>query len=428
MLNNCLTKEGFMMGKEIKRFDFKRLPKNPNFFWRFLLRVVCKVGLRLRKFTLRKHNMEGLKAPYILLSNHASMVDLMVAQVGVLPARLNNVATIEAFHDWTEWLFRNLGVVCKRKFTKDLQLIKNIKHCLFEYGNVFCIYPEARYSLDGCTSYLPASLGKMLKMFKVPVVVLNLKGNFLAHPQWGTVGNRNPVEADMTQVFTKEDLEKLSVEEINKKLREAFEYDDYAWQRENKIAIDNPKRAEGLHSLLYQCPHCKTEHQTYSEGTHIWCENCGKRWYMNEYGVLSATEGETEFSHIPDWFKWQRANVREEVRSGTYHIEDEVRIDTMPNARGFIKQGNGHFVHTVEGMTISGNAYGKPFTLVKTPLEQESVHIEYHYKYGGDVLDVATIDENYWIYPLTKCDIITKVSLATEEIYFMNCEKLHKSN
>ena len=428
MLNNCLTKEGFMMGKEIKRFDFKRLPKNPNFFWRFLLRVVCKVGLRLRKFTLRKHNMEGLKAPYILLSNHASIVDLMVAQVGVLPARLNNVATIEAFHDWTEWLFRNLGVVCKRKFTKDLQLIKNIKHCLFEYGNVFCIYPEARYSLDGCTSYLPASLGKMLKMFKVPVVVLNLKGNFLAHPQWGTVGNRNPVEADMTQVFTKEDLEKLSVEEINKKLREAFEYDDYAWQRENKIAIDNPKRAEGLHSLLYQCPHCKTEHQTYSEGTHIWCENCGKRWYMNEYGVLSATEGETEFSHIPDWFKWQRANVREEVRSGTYHIEDEVRIDTMPNARGFIKQGNGHFVHTVEGMTISGNAYGNPFTLVKTPLEQESVHIEYHYKYGGDVLDVATIDENYWIYPLTKRDIITKVSLATEEIYFMNCEKLHKSN
>ena len=372
--------------------------------------------------------MEGLKAPYILLSNHASIVDLMVAQVGVLPARLNNVATIEAFHDWTEWLFRNLGVVCKRKFTKDLQLIKNIKHCLFEYGNVFCIYPEARYSLDGCTSYLPASLGKMLKMFKVPVVVLNLKGNFLAHPQWGTVGNRNPVEADMTQVFTKEDLEKLSVEEINKKLREAFEYDDYAWQRENKIAIDNPKRAEGLHSLLYQCPHCKAEHQTYSEGTHIWCENCGKRWYMNEYGVLSATEGETEFSHIPDWFKWQRANVREEVRSGTYHIEDEDRIDTMPNARGFIKQGNGHFVHTVEGMTISGNAYGKPFTLVKTPLEQESVHIEYHYKYGGDVLDVATIDENYWIYPLTKRDIITKVSLATEEIYFMNCEKLHKSN
>ena len=415
------------MGKEIKRFDFKRLPKNPNCFWRFLLKVISKIGLKLRKFTLRKHNMEGLKAPYILLSNHASIVDLMVAQVAVLPERLNNVATIEAFHDYTEWLFRNLGVVCKRKFTKDLQLIKNIRYCLFEYGNVFCIYPEARYSLDGCTSYLPDSLGKMLKMFKVPVVVLNMKGNYLAHPQWGKIGNSNPVEADMTQVLTKEDLEVLSVEEINAKIRKAFEYDDYAWQRDNKIALNNPKRAEGLNGLLYQCPNCKSEHQMNSKGSELWCENCKKRWNMTEYGELKAQEGETEFSHIPDWFKWQRQNVRDQVRNGTYHVEDDVRIDTMPNARGFIKQGNGHFVHTTSGMTITGTAYGKPFTLVKTPLEQESVHIEYHYKYGGDVFDVATINENYWIYPLTKRDILTKVSLATEEIYFMHKENLHKT-
>ena len=50
-----------------------------------------------------------------------------------------------------------------------------------------------------------------------------------------------------------------------------------------------------------------------------------------------------------------------------------------------------------------------------------------NYKYGGDVFDVATIDENYWIYPLTKRDILTKVSLATEEIYFMHKENLHKT-
>ena len=415
------------MAKEVKRFDFRRPPKNPNFFWRFLLRNISRIGLSFRKFTLNKHNMENLRAPYILLSNHASMVDLMVAQVSVLPDRLNNVATIEAFHDYTECLFRNLGVIGKRKFTKDLALIKNIRYSLFELGNVFCVYPEARYSLDGCTSYLPESLGKMLKMLKVPVVVLNMKGNFVNCPQWNKISKRNPIIADMTQVITKEELETLSVDEINERVHKAFEYDDFAWQRDNKIVIDHPKRAEGLHSLLYQCPNCKTEHETYSEGSELWCAHCGKRWYMDEYGQLHAKEGETEFAHIPDWFKWQRANVREQVRNGTYHVEDDVRIDTMPNARGFIKQGNGHFVHTVEGMTITGTAYGEPFTLVKTPLEQESVHVEYAYKYGGDVFDVATINENYWIYPLTTRDILTKVSLATEEIYFLSKEKLHEN-
>ena len=409
---------------QVKRFDFKKPPKSPNFFWHWLLEVVSRVGLSFRKFTLNKHNMEGLKAPYIMLSNHASMVDLMAAQVAVRPDKLNNVATIEAFHDYTEWLFRNLGVICKRKFTKDLQLIKNIRYSLFELGNVFCIYPEARYSLDGCTSYLPEALGKMLKMFKVPVVVMNLKGNFLAHPQWNKKGANNPVVADMTQIITQEEIETLSVQEINERVQKAFVYNDFAWQRENKIVIDRKDRAQGLHSLLYQCPNCKTEHEMYSEGAELWCNHCGKRWYMDEYGVLSAKEGETEFSHIPDWFKWERANVREEVRSGKYHIEDEVRIDTMPNARGFIKQGNGHFVHNCEGISLTGTAYGEPFTLFKTPLEQESIHIEYDYKYGGDVFDLATIDENYWIYPLTKRDILTKVSLATEELYFLNKEKI----
>ena len=412
------------MKKEIKRFDFKKPPKNPNLFWRYLAKLVSLCGLSVKKYKLEKHNMKGLKPPYIMLANHASMVDFMVAQVAVHPARLNNVASIEAFHDYTEWLFRNLGVIGKRKFIKDLTLIKNIKYSLTEYKNVFCIYPEARYTLDGCTSYLPDSLGKMLKLFKVPVVVLKLQGNFVTNPQWTKHGKNSRIDADMTQIITKEEIENLSVDEINQKIKEAFVYDDFAWQRDNKVAIKHKKRADGLHSILYQCPNCKTEHKMNSAGTELWCEECGKRWYMDEYGVLSAKQGETEFSHIPDWFKWERANVREQVRNGTYHVEDDCRIDTMPNARGFIKQGNGHFVHTPEGMILTGTAYGEPFTVVKTPLEQESIHVEYGYKYGGDVFDIATANESYWFYPLTARDILTKVSLATEEIYFMHKENL----
>ena len=94
---------------------------------------------------------------------------------------------------------------------------------------------------------------KMLKMLKVPVVVLNMKGNFVNCPQWNKISKINPIIADMTQVITKEELETLSVDEINERVHKAFEYDDFAWQRDNKIVIDHPKRAEGLHSLLYQC-------------------------------------------------------------------------------------------------------------------------------------------------------------------------------
>ncbi|MBQ7408494.1 MAG: 1-acyl-sn-glycerol-3-phosphate acyltransferase [Clostridia bacterium] len=411
--------------KKIKRFDFKKKPITPNFFWNWLVRLVAKVGLNMRPYEFEYHNCEGLKAPYVLLSNHASMVDFMVMETITRPYKVNNVASIEVFHDYSEFLFRRLGVIAKRKFTHDLNLIRNIRYSL-DQGNVFCIYPEARYSLDGCTAYLPDSLGKMMKMLKVPVVVLNLKGNFVHCPQWNKIGKKNFIHADLIQVVTAEEIENLSADEINARIKEAFVYDDFAWQKANNIIIDHPKRANGLHSLLYQCPHCKTEYKMYSEGTELWCEECGKRWEMTELGEMKAKEGETEFSHIPDWVKWERANVREEVLNGTYHMEDEVRIDTMPNARGFIKQGNGYFTHDVNGMTLTGTAYGKPFTVKKDPLGQDSIHVEYDYKYGGDVFDIAEDDETYFFYPLNKRDILTKVAFAVEEIYFMHREKLIK--
>lgn len=412
------------MAKEIKRFDFKKPPRNPSKFWNAVARFISFTDLKKRGFICREHNTEGLKPPYILLSTHCSMVDFEVMQKVTYPYNTNNVASIETFHDYPEWLFRRLGVIGKRKFIKDLQLIKNIKYSLEKLKNVFCIYPEARYSLDGCTSYLPDSLGKMLKLFKVPVVVLNLKGCFITQPQWNKHNNKCHVEADFTQVLSKDNLEKYSVDQINSIIKENFVYDDFAWQKENNIVIDTKNRADGLHSILYQCPHCKKEFHMYSKDTKLWCDSCKKEWEMTELGELKALNGETEFSHIPDWFNWERANVRKEVRDGTYHIEDDVRIDTMPNASGFIKQGTGHFVQDCSGMTLTGTAYGKPFVLKKEGCEQESIHVEYNYKYGGDVFDVAVSDESYWFYPLNLRDILTKVSFATEEIYFMHKESI----
>ena len=125
--------------------------------------------------------------------------------------------------------------------------------------------------------------------------------------------------ATFTQLFKADDLRQCtSVNEINAKINEAFIYDDYKWQKENHIEIAYPKRAEGLHKVLYQCPHCKAEYKMSSNATKLRCDACGKTWTMSDYGELSADSGETEFSHIPDWYEWERAQVRAEVEAGTY--------------------------------------------------------------------------------------------------------------
>ena len=67
-----------------------------------------------------------------------------------------------------------------------------------------------------------------------------------------------------------------------------------------------------------------------SKGTEIYCTHCNKRWNLNEDGTLIALEGNTEFSHVPDWFEWQRSNVIKEVNDGAYSFEDDVEVYSLP--------------------------------------------------------------------------------------------------
>ncbi len=406
-----------MKKDKIKRFNFEKKPISPTFIMGLAKGIISFPDLRKRKAVLTKVGMEELEGkPYLLLVTHSSMVDFNLMLKGTHPYKVNNVMTLEGFKTYTEPLMRSLGVLGTRKFVTDLHLVKNMKYCVDKLKNIFVLFPEARYSLDGCTSYLPDSLGKMVRLLGVPVVILKIHGNFVTCPQWNKKNKKTFVEAEMKPIISAEETKSLSVEEINTRIAENFRYDDYAWQRDNKIVIDHPGRADGLHALLYKCPACKTEHQTDSAGTKLWCNCCKKTWEMDEYGQLHALEGETEFPHIPDWSNWERACVREEIENGTYYFEDEVRIETLPNAWKFYKQGMGKLIQTPEETRVECNYYGEPYVLRRSAKSLESMHIEYDYLGRGDCVDISVPDDSFWCY-LTKRDAVTKISFATEEIH-----------
>ncbi|MPM37369.1 hypothetical protein SDC9_83979 [bioreactor metagenome] len=266
---------------------------------------------------------------------------------------------------------------------------------------------------------MPESLGKLCQLLKVPVVSLIMHGHHVNSPYWNLRERGvKPTEAVMTQLFTAKELAEASVEEINARIREAFTYDDFAWQKEKGIRTPQPWRAEGLHKVLYQCPHCKAEYRMRSEGTKLICSACGKSWTMSELGELSADNGETEFSHIPDWYEWERENVRREIEAGTYAITCPVRVESLPNAAGYIHLGEGTLTHKGEGFHVCVSGKHGEFEMVKPVLSLYSCHIEYDYlgKYG-DCVDLNTLEDTWYCYP-HDCDFaVTKMALATEELY-----------
>lgn len=409
--------------KNNKRYKTAKYPIRQPLFFTWLIWVLSKIMLIGKKYKIEKVNMEGLKPPYILLSNHMQFIDFELVAVATYPHRLNNIVSVDGYYK-RAWLMELIGCIATRKFTQDLYLVKSIMHCL-RRGDVVCMYPEARYSSNGTTAYIPESVGKLIKLSKVPVVVALHHGNYLYTPFWNFRRKRKvPLKLKLTKILTPEQIKEMSVEEINAKLIEEFQYDEYKYQKENNILIKEPFRAEGLHKILYQCPHCLKEAMN-SKDSEIYCEECGKRWNLNEDGSLVALNGETKFTHIPDWFKWERQQVREQVRNGTYYYEDEVEVYSLPRCNKFIPLGKAHITHDHEnGFILEGTYRGETYRIPRRPLEINSLHLEYDHLHlkPFDCFDITTENDSFFCYPSQK-NVLTKLGFATEEIYLLNMEK-----
>ena len=408
------------MNKEFKKFDMKAPPIRQRHFLRPVTWALSFPFVALQHTRITKTNCDGLKPPYILLCNHNAFFDFQVATKAIFPHRANYVVAIDGFYGFPlkKWILRQVGGICKRKFTTDLMLIRHIRKVI-QNGDVIILYPEARYSLCGTQSELHESLGQLCKMLKVPVVTFKCVGNHIRTPFWNTKDRHVPyTEGHLTQLFTAEQLKAASVDEVNAKIAEALTYDDFAWQKENNIKVTCSYRAEGLHKVLYQCPHCNAEYKMSSKGDTIKCEHCGKSWRMTELGELVANDGETEFSHIPDWYEWERANVRREVREGKYCFEAECHVKSLPNGTKYYDIGNGTIVHDMDGFRLKGSGKYGDFEMERKSAGLEACHIEFNYlgKFG-DCIDLNTLDDTFYIYPHGDDFAVTKIALATEEIY-----------
>lgn len=407
------------MKKELKHFDMRIPPKKVKWFLKPIIPLIVNGNIRKHKPVITYVNTENIKGPFLLLANHNAFFDFSVSEYVLKKNEANYVVAIDGFLN-REWLLRNVGCICKRKFTKDIILVKHLKKVI-EMGNVCALYPEARYSLCGTTAVLPRSLGKLAKLLDTDIVTLICHGHHINSPFWDTSHDRGVkgTEATYKLLLTKEQVQNMDVDEINDLIIKEFQYDDFKWQKDNHVIVDDPNRAKGLHRVLYKCPICGEEHEMDSHGINLECKKCHSVWEMTTLGELKATNCKDIFTHIPDWYEWERSCVKEEIENGTYSSgELNVVIDSLPKDK-FIRLGNGTLIHDMNGFRLRGTDYDNDEIKVDIPpSESYSVHIEYQYLFKhGDCIDLNTINDTYYIYPEGKFNV-TKISLATEELYF----------
>lgn len=364
--------------------------------------------LMTRPFHLKiiKKNMADIKPPYLVLSTHQGFSDYYIAPLAMFPHRAIYVSDMEGFAAFGNRLYRGIGCIAKRRYVPDIFVVRNIRYALSQKQSVV-VFPESRHSNAGTTARLPHNMGKLAKIMGVPLVILSINGSYLANPFWDEEHVRKlPIRASLECIFTAEEIQKHSPDEIQARVEECLTYDEYRYQQENGILIAGQKRAEGLHKPLYQCKSCGTKYQMESGGTILRCRGCGAQWELSEDGWL-VNAGEK--NHIPAWYEWERDMAQKEIKPMNF----QVTVEALPNEKGFIPLGRGNLQLDFEKFTlrIADQNLEFPHKI------RESVQTEYNYRGKGMCIVLSTRDCSYYIYSEDSRFQPTEIQFIGEYLY-----------
>ena len=79
-------------------FDREKVPPRQNFFLYPIMLLLCKIITMRNHLKIDKHNMEGVKPPFLVLGTHNSFTDFYVSPLCLAPYRANYISECQT-HD-----------------------------------------------------------------------------------------------------------------------------------------------------------------------------------------------------------------------------------------------------------------------------------------------------------------------------------------
>jgi len=388
------------------------------------------LGLVWRIFVYKNYNVHYTfktdfrkeTGPFFFISNHASRLDYIFTGAPLLPMRMNFVAGYNEFHrSHLSLVFKLLRVIPKKNFTPDLYTVKEISRVIKAGGGV-CLFPEGMSSISGANQPVAIGTGKLLKHHKVPVYYSVIRGGYLTSPKYNLRDRFGRVNVEFDQLFTPEDLDRLSVEEIEDIINRAIYHDDYAWNKIHKHHYNiGENGAEDLEDLLFWCPRCGRQHTMATEGNKIFCTACGNGATLTDTYELVPFDDECVIPETQTvWFAKERELIRREVEDENFVLEEEVSLGMLPPYTLLKNQATSEIVGSGilrldrSGLTYTGTKNGESFTF----------HINSRnlptYGMCTDLSRFYTFYEGEFMEFYPKHRTVEKFFLATEEIHRLN--------
>ena len=322
-------------------------------------------------------------------------------------------------------------VIPKKNYSPDRLTIAATSKVI-KKGGCVTFAPEGLASDYGGNKPIVPGTSKMFKHFKVPVYLCYLEGQYLQNTKVCLDERYGETHATMSLLFTKDDVERLSVEEMDEIINEKFRRNEYAWNAEKKIKWETKGRiCHRLEDFCYKCPKCGKEFTMKGEGNKITCSHCGNGATMDDYYQFHPFEN----SVIPvspfEWVEQERMDIIKEIRENPdYYFEDECQIGNLNeykllknNKTSFIV-GEGKIRVDHNGMHYKGTRNGEPY--------------EFSIDYKNLYTLITEVDSSFFNFYLSgeyfdvfpKHQTVGKFSLLVEEMhrYHVNYYKNFKWN
>lgn len=304
--------------------------KRHQIFWKIIRFIAPSVLKPLYKYSYEL--APKLEPPYLVFSNHNG--DLDPALVGLsFPQQMYFVASEHVYRaGFASKILRFVfEPIAKRKGTADAVTVMKSIRALREGKNV-CIFPEGQKSFNGITGEINIATGKLVKASKASLVTYKLEGGYFTTPRWGKGIRKGKMHGSIVNIYNKEDLEKLSPEEITDLVKKDLYEDAYQKQSQNPIAYKGKNLAEGIEHALCLCPECKQIDTLFSKKNSVFCKNCDFTTSIDIYGYFDES---CKLKTVLQWDEFQQEELKKLIqeksseKSEFIFSDDEVTLKTV---------------------------------------------------------------------------------------------------
>lgn len=256
---------------------------------------------------------EKIKDPSLIVYNHGSTYDQLALITGIPPYKRYIASDALVRNKKWKLMFAIINdFILRRKGERGDNVVRS-SIATIEKGIHVCMSAEGGQSLNGVTAPVRPKTGEMVKAMNCGLVTYKLEGMYFVKPPWSLQRAKDgPMFGSLVHIYSKEEVSKMTAEEINEVIYKDIYVNQYEWQREHMIPYEREARAEFMEYILYVCPKCRQIGRLHSHGHELACE-CGYKMEVDVYGFYQG-EG-LEFDNLYDWDIWQREWVVEQMKT-----------------------------------------------------------------------------------------------------------------